>query len=492
MKRFLFSFFLLTCFGSTQAANFSYLIGGGGESKNRTLFDKPITYFEHLNQFAPVENQHIYFNGGHTNIESALKKQFPKTKKNTFTREDFFNFLEDLKDSIEDGKVKSGDQIMISIVSHGSVKGDNESSHMISLKTMNQKGKINLLNLTGADAISMDMLKEVVKLTEKNNIKLAIIDHSCYGGNAVALADNTKNVCVISGTNPNMVNYLFPIGFLGEQFNDSVRSFKKNYPQSKNLEEVVLKMSRDIRMPVMPHASMPKYLEITNKLSEVVEKYINPGGLELNQIPDCVDVSALKKAFAGVLEEIGEGEIYKQLPEYKTFIKELEDYENTAKKKLKNAQEFKKYQMAHKEFDDYLVKDHSIDLLDEKFKRDPSDKYDFLKVDFQGEVNLKELEKTLVALNYNPDQIGNILENVQKSARIYGPEVKRVTKNLKEVQKGTKSPQEIQKENSDQKYVKYFFKTRQLTEAFNKLRAKIYELNMNEKETNSCRNFKIN
>lgn len=474
MKFFLFFLLLISSTHSLHAKNYSYLIGGGGEKKNRTLFDNHIKQFEYINGFTEATNQKIYFDGGHSNLEKNLKKSFPSTEKNNFKREDYFNFLEDLKNRIKSGEIKAGDQVMISMLTHGASRGYNEISHHISLKTDNQKTKIDLTTLEGSDTISLDMLKEVIDLTEKAGVKLALIDHSCFGGSSIKLAENTKNVCVISGTNPDMLNVLWVRQLSMGIFKDSMSTFNEHFPKSKNLEEVAIKMSKNVNMPVMPLNSIPKFLEITQKLSDIAGEYINPTTMDLSEVPECINVELLKKAFEGVFDGL-EGGVYKQLPEYSDFMNALQNYEKTAKKRL---EKMKKLKAAHESFNDTFLKNPLVDLLDPQFKTGDKNGFLFIKMDFSAEVKQMDFDAVLGAQGFSLEQIANIKQNYEKNMKEYAPKVKKLR-------------DEMEKRESDTGLDEYMFSTSKITRAFNRLRAKMYEMNMNENESNPCREFKI-
>ena len=72
------------------------------------------------------------------------------------------------------------------------------------------------------------------------------------------------------------------------------------------------------------------------------------------------------------------------------------------------------------------------------------------------------------------EQIANIKQNYEKNMKEYAPKVKKLR-------------DEMEKRESDTGLDEYMFSTSKITRAFNRLRAKMYEMNMNEKESNPCR-----
>ncbi len=273
--KFLSLFLLLNFFSQAFGANYSYLIGGGGESGADTIFDLEINSFSYINKF--TDNQKIYFDGGHPLLEKNITSNFPKVKNNYFREADYLNFLADLKENISSGKIKEGDQVLVSLFSHGAEKEDGVTSHKIALKKDEQNQSINLQNLSGTDIVSLDDLKEIIKLAEEKGVKLGIIDQSCYGGATTILAKNLKNVCILSGTNDLIPNVALKTSEANPEFQkelgmtkSSIDAFSDalNKPNT-NLEEVYLSALENTRTLVSPMSSLETMGEIEDQLNSL-------------------------------------------------------------------------------------------------------------------------------------------------------------------------------------------------------------------------------
>lgn len=281
MKHFSLCLFLLSSFPQAFAANYSYLIGGGGEAGDSTIFDYEINSFSYINKF--TDNQKIYFDGGHALLEKNIASNFPNVKNNHFREADYLKFLADLKENLSSGKIKKGDQVLVSLFSHGAEKEAGVTSHKVAVKKDQQGEGINLQNLQGAEIVSLDDLKDIVKLAEDKGVKLGIIDQSCYGGATTALAKNLKNVCILSGTNDLIPNISLNTATTNPEFQkklgmtkSSIEAFSDalNKPNT-NLEEVYLSVLENTRTLVSPMSSLETMGEIEDQLNSLLSTKID-------------------------------------------------------------------------------------------------------------------------------------------------------------------------------------------------------------------------
>ena len=279
---------LITFLVSTQfayAENHLLILGGGGEPEvASTIFDGGMKDFGY-NLKKSKWKYDISFNGGHRKTEKILKKQYSKgeTPPTDFTRENLTNLIASYKNKIVSGRIKSGDQLMIMINTHGAEKGSQEVTHKIALKG---GAFTNLNSLAGSELVSLDSLQEIVELTNERGINLGIIDLSCHSGNTLELKKNATNTCIISASGP--LHY----GFAGR--GTFTNNFLANLRPGVNLEEAFLKSRRDstaVDYPMIStntnnkiikniYAGITPYLYYndpeSDKLSAYIEQSSNP------------------------------------------------------------------------------------------------------------------------------------------------------------------------------------------------------------------------
>lgn len=200
------SFLSLICFNSYGANHLVY-IGGGGEPKgSSTIFDDHISSIRSLTS-KNTWSYDVAFNGGHNKTEALVKSAFPSptTPALNFTKNDYDRIIAEAKSKITTGTLKKDDQLVLVIDTHGAEKSSGEVTHKISLSG---GGNVTNLNtLAGGRLQNLDGLKELITLSEKQGVKLAIVDLSCHSGNTLELAKNSKKTCIISSSGPNHYGY---------------------------------------------------------------------------------------------------------------------------------------------------------------------------------------------------------------------------------------------------------------------------------------------
>lgn len=475
MKLSLMLIILMSLSNDAQATNHTYLIGGGGEVEDKTIFDNSVKDLVYLNKFAKPENQNIYFDGGHSVIEKTISNLFPKVPKNNFMVNDYANFLAKIKSDIENDVIKTGDQVLISLHTHGALKGPGELSHSIALKSPNQKDKQDLVSLKGMDIRSLDDLKVFIDLAEKKGVKVGIIDSSCYGGSTVNLGLNKKHICVISPTNEEMPNYLNnPRLFFQKRANDSSKVIKDNFDNSENLEDLLLNLSDKVDMPVMPHSSISKFIDITNKLQKQLYSYAFPELLSKGGVDECYTKDTFLNNFEKILTEYYSKNII-DIPEYKKFIKEVDAFEKTAKTKKSNVENLKKLYAL---FTNFFINNFEVNFLDESLKTKENGDFKLTKLEIVQGLKVEELKKMDFFEVLTEEQKTNVIKNYTNESKKIKSEGQDILNKI-EVFSGA----------SDSKH--FWGDLRRLTKTFNQLRNKLYKLESNQSESNACRDFKI-
>lgn len=320
-----------------MAANHMVVFGGSGDPKGpSTIFD---TNLEKLgkNLSNSKWNYQTAFNGGHSETEAILSKNYkkPVAPAREFTKKNYEEILANYKNKILSGEIKSGDQLMIVIDSHGAQKVGKEKTHLISANGSKDKpassNGINYNTLSGSDLVSLDSLEEIVKLTNEKGIKLGIIDMSCHAGNTQALKKNAPHTCVITASGPVHYSYAGSSSFSGQFWNALT--------PGKNLEEAFLEArlnAQDVAFPMIStvagnlvtdevYDSITPYLYYKNKNSsaEKISSYIDKNSSDVMlckreaQFQDLLSkIETLKNASRG-MNKVDAEDLKKALTQYK-------------------------------------------------------------------------------------------------------------------------------------------------------------------------------
>jgi hypothetical protein len=235
-------------------------IGGGAEPEGETtIFDNAIS---NMASFLPNSGwqTQVSFNGGHAHTEELLKNVFePNGESNTpFTTGSFENLIASYEQKINSGEIKSGDQLMIQINTHGALSKSEEGTHSIGTA----EGITNdLTHLSGTKTVSLDRLDNLSKLAKEKGIQLAILDFSCHSGSSLALQNS--NTCVITASGPQHYG-----------FAEFGRSFAQYMQKGRNLEDVFLETLYQDTKPSFPMISSPAGNEIQGRLYELMTPYL--------------------------------------------------------------------------------------------------------------------------------------------------------------------------------------------------------------------------
>ena len=264
MTKFIFAISLLTIC-TAQAENHLLMLGGGGEPRNdTTVFDDGLIDFSR-NLKSSNWKYEVSFNGGHQETEKILRKHYSQSVKPTtnFTQKNFLNLIASYKNKILSGEIKSGDQLMIIISTHGAEASKNEATHSIALSG---GAATDLNNLAGASLASLDTLEELVKLTNARGIKLGIIDLSCHSGATLALKKNAPNTCIVSASGPNHYGFAGPGAF--------TNLFLRDLKPGVSLEDAFLKARRETIESSFPMISTSEGNQIVNDVYPGITPYL--------------------------------------------------------------------------------------------------------------------------------------------------------------------------------------------------------------------------
>lgn len=244
LSRFVLGFATVCFTVSAWAAKEIVFFGGGGEPQGpTTIFDAAYANFA---PFKPDSGWSVrsYFDGGHSTSQAIADQMFPGKNK-SMTTKNVSQEIANLKARIQRGELKSGDQVMITLATHGLKKSASQSTH-------------NVATVDGS--FNVDELKQLRDLAEKKGVSLAIVDFSCYSGNSLNLG--TDKTCVISAAGDSLA------------YNTTGHSMSTQFKKGVTLEEAFLK-GRQVVNPAAPQISSEagrKAYELTKVLTESMKE----------------------------------------------------------------------------------------------------------------------------------------------------------------------------------------------------------------------------
>ncbi|MGE5084671.1 MAG: hypothetical protein ACM3MG_00110 [Bacillota bacterium] len=203
------------------------VLGGAGDPDGpTTIFDSSLVNLGKISKssgWVPT----VVYDGGHRNSES-IAKGVAGSKSYSATTANMNKQIDLLKQKILRGELRKGDQLMITVTTHGIDRSNSEQTHSV---------------VTNDGSFKMDRLKEVRDLAEKNGIQLAIVDNSCYSGHSIKLG--TDKTCVVSTAAMNL------------GYSNAGELITGNMRPGLNLEEVFLgaRLTKDSVSPGAPQIS---------------------------------------------------------------------------------------------------------------------------------------------------------------------------------------------------------------------------------------------
>lgn len=322
--------------GTVYAKNFMTFMGGGGEPQgNDTIFDSQVQGMAAFDQNANWETQ-VSFNGGHSETEGLIRNGFSKKgiSNTPFTEDSYNQIIADYETKIKNGAIKSGDQLLLVISTHGTVKkSDKDLTHDISVKG----GTIeNFDTGEGSKIVSLDKLKELSDLALKHGIKLGIIDLSCHSGNTLPLKNS--HTCVISSTGPN--HY----GYAGKNNGTYTHQFISRMKKGKSLEQVFLDARGDFTDLSFPMISTPTGEKLNDLLYDPITPYLYSYDPKFDKFSQYVKDAAEQGPACQLPQEKQElMNLISQFQTIKKYAKDSEYYSSDAKKFKESVTEYYNY-----------------------------------------------------------------------------------------------------------------------------------------------------
>ena len=301
--------FFFTTINFAYAENHMLLMGGGGEPKgDTTIFDGGLTKLGQ-NLESLKWNYQVSFNGGHDSTEKILTNKFSKSSSvaSNFTKDNYEELIKSYIKKINNGEIKSGDQLMIIVNTHGGKAVEGQLTHRIAAVGAQAK---NSDDLAGASLVSLDRLQEIVKLTEQKGIKLGIVDLSCHSGTSLALKKavdtGSPNTCIITATGPDHYGNAGPNSF--------AENFMEELKPGENLQDAFLKAR--IRSPFAEYPMIST--EVNDKIVKDVYEGITPYLYYYYPNQD--------KLTPYISENAYEGQICKREEIFKNLITNIDDF----------------------------------------------------------------------------------------------------------------------------------------------------------------------
>lgn len=244
------------------AAKHMLILGGGGEPRcmakekdpnakcHETIFDTGLKTLGEKLKDSKWKHQ-AFFNGGHSKSEALMKKHFPSKENSDFTAVAYKRLIEDYKKKINSGEIKSQDELLIIIHTHGR-ENNGEQGHSVT---------------TSTSAVNLDDMEGLMKLAEAKGIKLAIADMSCHSGNTQAYKKIAPNACIVTSTGPKHYAYTTsPTSF--------TELFLSNLKPGRSLENIFLKARRESNDSSYPMISTKQNDRIVQSVYENITPYL--------------------------------------------------------------------------------------------------------------------------------------------------------------------------------------------------------------------------
>lgn len=245
-----FAVTLLFSYSAIAANRYALYLGAGGEpeGKTNTIFDQTFQSYVQAIRSKKWQSK-TYFDGGHQQSE-AIATKLTKGGNKQFTSANYAKEIQQLTENLKSGKIPKGSQLLITIDTHGAP---------------NQNQKLHGISSTDG-IVNLDSLIALRNAAEQKEVRLAVIDLSCYSGNTINLG--TDKTCVISATSNRAYGY-------NTEADDLIRAL----PKAKNLEEAFL-LARNSSSPSLanPQISTPvgrkveEYLRFADYANRVEEK----------------------------------------------------------------------------------------------------------------------------------------------------------------------------------------------------------------------------
>lgn len=420
-KTLFYFLFCLTVSVGQAAEKKLLLLGGGGEPQGETtIFDGQLGL---LSRFSGHKSSKwdvaLSFNGGHKKTESLLESKFKKAQNlGDFNAENFDKSITLLKQQMLDGPLKSGDQLMILLTTHGAIKKPDELTHSVALSRSTAS---DLKNLSGSSTVSLDKLEEVIALADEKGIKLGLIDLSCFSGSTIKLA--RPSTCIISATGDKNYGYTEirkpDDASPGHTFTAKILQQMK---PGMNLEDLFLKARAENNTPDFPMISTATGKLVNELIYDFIHPYLNYNQSSDHDFSEMYDEKNWQQSICRTEERYSE--IMGRMNEITKLAMIPAKLLNTSK--LKKALEaYRDYQMKY-EKDWIATRQVSVEVK-EIIKRDypehakifqHEDGTAILETDYQSSLNLYKNEMEKAKDDWSREFYKGIYDNILLKQKI--------------------------------------------------------------------------
>lgn len=174
------------------------VIGGGGESRmfSSTIFDDDYAKLSRVLKYRGYET-YVVFGGAHQKL-NEISARF-HTRRWTATQENFDKLTDIITLQLSKGEIKKGDQIAIFVVGHGYNRdaGSNRKAHRIAFYSEDLKSDA---------SFELDQLRRIITFAEDKDVKVGLVDTSCYSGYSLELS--SEKTCVLTSSTQKTLGYL--------------------------------------------------------------------------------------------------------------------------------------------------------------------------------------------------------------------------------------------------------------------------------------------
>lgn len=283
------------------------LLGGSGDEPGKFIFEDSLRNISGNLQDGNYRTL-INYNGNKSEVKQALEGSELQAKNRAFTLENAHQSLKIVDQMLSTCDPKVGGQLLIYLDGHGTMSEKTDSPyHSIITEDGGVVGEFH-----------NSLLKGLPAKAKKCNIKLAVVDMSCYSGATINLFKNNPEVCVVSMATPDHVGY-----------SDFGKNFSAHLKPGTSLETAFLNARSTTYSPGYPQISTESGKGIYRALKEM--------GLHLStkKVDRCdpKDLDQLSAKANSILDLLGKNfEISSQ--ELTTYRQDIADYIALRKKLL--------------------------------------------------------------------------------------------------------------------------------------------------------------
>ena len=461
-------------------------MGGGGEPKgNSTIFDGDVNLMSGFLNKSKDWDTTVSFNGGHAKTEEIIKNKMPNAKNaGDFTEKSYNSMIDEMIQKIESGELKSGDQLMININTHGA-RRSKEATHKIALS---RTTATNLSTLQGASTVSLDRMEALAKLAGDKGVKLAIIDSSCFSGNLLNI--NNDKVCMISATGTDQYGYAGTVDafFFTMKFTFT-GNFVGKFKKGVNLEDAFLRARESSNTPDFPMISTPEGRAVNELIYKMISPYLTYNDNEVS------DFGNLYPKSGGRFEERvcqytqNHNQLQDLLKQYEALANVSDELNKNEFSTLRSAlEDYRNYQLKYESTlrAKFEVEQEILNLIKEKFPAQEKElsRYnplDLLNIDFDQQIKFYEELLQKAVGDYSKKIWSSSLTDLKAQQAV----VSSIKANLSE---SSKAKLKAHEEAYGKSGATLGLANRVSTEA-KKVYLTLYKQQMKKAQTNPCRDF---